>query len=298
VTVESDRPGNWGRWGEADERGTLNLLDAAAVLRALGTAATGTVIELGWPIRERGAPGVSDRPPPLHLMSIDGGDYAAGARDLNGCCVAEDYLSLPIHGRVTHVDALGHVWKGTEIFNGFSRDTVRSTGLRKCGIDKAGPVIARGVLLDIPAHLGVEHLDPDHTISAAELAGCLADVGVELRAGDAVLFRTGWPLLFAEDPVACQGGWAGLGLESAAWLAERDVSLIGSDNPSVERRPFPPGMTAPVHQLLLREYGVHMAELLDLAALAASGRATFLFISIPLRIAGGSGSPVNPVAVL
>jgi kynurenine formamidase len=290
-------PGNWGRWGTEDERGALNLVTAERVLEALRLPARGRLYSLGQPIQGRGVPMVSDRPPPIHLFRVDGGDYATGAPDSNGCRSAEDYLIMGMHGHTTHLDALGHVWSGEELYNGFPDATVRSTGMRRCGIDKAGPIATRGVLLDLAAWKEVDHLEAGETVSAADLDQCALAQGVDVGAGDAVLLRTGWSLVYASDPASYERAWPGIGLEAASWLAARDVVLVGADNPAVETRPFPEGTTAPVHQLLLRDHGIYLLELLDLEALAADAAHEFLFLTLPLRVRGATASPVNPVAI-
>jgi kynurenine formamidase len=289
--------GNWGRWGTADERGALNLVTPERVLEALRLPVHGRLYSLGQSIQGRGVPMISDRPPPIHLFRVDGGDYATGAPDSNGCRSAEDYLIMGMHGHTTHLDALGHVWSGEELYNGFPDATVRSTGMRRCGIDKAGPIATRGVLLDLARWKGVEHLEAGGSVRAADLDACAAAQGVQVGGGDAVLLRTGWPLVYATDPAGYERAWPGIGLEAAAWLAERDVVLVGADNPAVETRPFPKGTTAPVHQLLLRDHGIYLLELLDLEALAADAAHQFLFLTLPLRIRGATASPVNPVAI-
>ena len=113
----------------------------------------------------------------------------------------------------------------------------------------------------------------------------------------AVLVRTGWSAVWAEDAERYGRTSPGLGTEAATLLAQCDVVLVGADTIAVEAIPFAPGTNAPVHQLLLGAYGIHLLELLDLEALARDRVSEFLFALAPLRIAGGTGSPVNPIAV-
>jgi kynurenine formamidase len=290
--------GNWGRWGPDDETGALNLLTSASVLRALGLPKVGRVLDLSQPIQASGVPMIASRPGPVHTFYVDGGDYAVGGKLSNGCGSAEDNLFLHIHGHTTHMDSIGHVWTGDQLYNGFPSLSIRSNGMRRLGIQNVGHVITRGILLDLAADLGVEHLAPSHAITAAELAAAAEQRQITIAPGDAVLIRTGWPAVYARDRAQWEDSSPGLGPDAAAWLAERDVVLVGADNPAVEALPFPPGTTAPVHQVLLRDHGIYLLELLHLAELASARPGPFLFIAAPLRLRGGSGSPLNPLAVL
>jgi kynurenine formamidase len=291
-------PTNWGRWGTEDERGAANLVTQQKSLQALGLPQRGQVYNLAQSLQPTGVPMVSDRPHPIHLFAADGGDYAAGARQPNGCCSAEDYLIMGVHGHATHIDSLGHVWNNEHIYNGFSSNTVRGTGMRRCGIDKLGHIVTRGLLLDIPRLRGVSRLGGGETLTPDDLEQCLARNELTVEPGDAVLIRTGWFTMYGDDPVAYEAAWPGIGIDAAHWLAALDVVLVGVDNPSVESRPFPPDTTAPVHQILLRDYGIYMLELLELETLADDGVTEFLFVAAPLRFRGATGSPLSPLAIV
>ncbi|MET7992192.1 cyclase family protein [Amycolatopsis sp. NPDC005232] len=280
----------WGRWGADDERGATNLLDAPNVLSAVTEVRTGEVVRLAAPIRGGHGFGLVGRPDPLHLMVRDGGDYAAGLPERGGFGFADDILTVPTHG-VSHVDALSHVWQDGLLYNGFPSSYVTSQGARKLGIEKIPPVVTRGVFVDAAAS---RPRTPDDPVHVEELQALLAANGVELRTGDALLVRTGW---LASGLGAST--WGGLHSDCAAWLAGRDVVLVGADNPGVEV--FPSGVDdcqVPLHIELVRGHGILFAELLDLEPLAAAGRATFLFVLAPLPLVGGVGSPVVPVAIL
>src|SRR3954451_24301081 len=187
--------GNWGRWGPDDERGAANLLTPEAVRAAVGAAQDGRVLALGLPIRgstsgpaAQRVPHLAGRPLPQHYMSVDGGDYAAGARRIKGeMAVADDALILSPHGTTTHIDALAHMWGEDVLYNGHPAARVRSYGATRCGIDKAGPIVARGVLLDVAAHAGVARRSPDVRIGGDLLGEVAAAAGVEVGPGDVVL---------------------------------------------------------------------------------------------------------------
>lgn len=295
-----ERPPQWGRWGDEDERGALNLLTPERVLAALSIPTQGMVYNLGAEVRSRGVPMATGRPlpsAPMLFFTVDGGDYAAGGRLSDGLGSAEDMLFMPVHGSATHIDSLGHVWIEDQLYNGFPSASVRSQGMRRLGIQNVGHIVARGVLLDIAGAHGVDYLTAGYEIAASELAAAERAHGVQVRPGDVVLVRTGWGKRFLEDPDEYTATAPGLGAESARWLAERDVVAVGADTLALEVLPSKPGATMPVHRILLHEHGIYILELLELDGLADDGVHEFLFVALPLRIRGATGSPLNPIAI-
>ena len=284
----------WGRWGAGDERGALNLIGADQVRAAAGLVRTGEVVPLGQVI----GPGTAvppHRAPPSRFMDRDGGDYAAGAKRPGGFQFAEDTFLFATHVG-THVDALAHAWHDDQLYNGFPGASVRSTtGAQRCGADKLGPIVGRGILVDLAADGA---LDLGRAVTRTMLDRRLADDAVELLPGDVVLVRTGWLERHGGDAGAYYAGEPGLDLEAARWLADAGVAAIGCDNFAVEQLPFPEGTVFPVHQHLLRDRGIPLIEGLVLAALAAARRPAFLFVALPLALEGGTASPLAPVAVL
>jgi kynurenine formamidase len=230
-------------------------------------------------------------------MGRDGGDYAAGASRPGGFQFAEDTVMLPLH-LGTHIDALCHVWHDDALYNGFSGNTLRSTtGAQRCGADKLPPLFCRGVLLDIVRLRGTV-AGPCDSIGQTELQNAAAATGVTIQTGDVVLIRTGWlesqdtshAIDFNREP--------GIDVEAAIWLAEAGAAVIGADNFALEVLPFPPSCVFPVHQCLIRDFGIPLLEGLVLRPLAEAGATEFLFAGLPLPIAGATGSPLAPVAVL
>jgi kynurenine formamidase len=283
----------WGRWGAEDERGALNFIGPEQVRRAATLVRTGQVVTLTQPLSPK-TPVPKHRAGVQHFMGRDGGDYAAGARRPGGFQFAEDTVVLPLHIG-THIDALCHAWCDDCLYNGFPGQGTRSTtGALRCGIDKMGPIVTRGVLLDL-VRLRDAPLSPRATIGRADLE---AAASVVIEPGDAVLIRTGWlesqtdlsNVSFDEEP--------GIDVEAALWLAERSVAMVGADNFAIEAIPFPTGTVFPVHQRLIRDYGIPLLEGLDLKPFSAHGRNEFLFVAAPLPVVGGTGSPLAPVAVL
>jgi kynurenine formamidase len=282
---------NRGRWGAADERGALNLLGPATVSAAVATVASGEVVDLAQPLGEA-TPAPGGRGGVVHHMDRDAGDYALGGRVLGRSRFAEDSLTMSLHVG-THVDSLCHVWYDEELYNGHPQSAVRSNGAKRCGVEKLGPIVARGVLLDLAAEAG---LGRGEAVGRAALERCAARVGGDLRSGDAVLLRTGWYAASGDDYLT---GEPGLDLEGAAWLAAQDVAVVGADNYAIEALAGETNSAGfPVHELLLRDHGIPLIENLDLEGLADRATGTFLFVAAPLPLQGATASPLAPIAVL
>ncbi|HTO51258.1 MAG TPA: cyclase family protein [Burkholderiales bacterium] len=285
----------WGKWGAEDERGALNHIAAEQVRHAAGLVRTGRVMSLAQPLSER-TPVPGHRAPMLHFMGRDGGDYAAGGKRPGGFQFAEDTVVLPLHFG-THIDALCHAWYDDKLYNGFPSTGTRSTtGAARCGIDKMGPIVGRGVLLDLVAAVGrpLARGEPATTEILEQAAG---RARVRIEKGDVVLIRTGWIETRLASPDYYDGE-PGIDVGAARWLAERGVAAVGADNFAVEPIPFPPEQVFPVHQCLIRDFGIALIEGLVLAPLAEAEAASFLFMATPLPIRGGTGSPLVPLAVL
>lgn len=277
---------NWGRWGEDDERGAANLLSPSQVLRACGAPTHGRIYDLGIEVRQS-APVLGRRMPPLHLMSVDGGDYAAlGREDSDGS--ADDYLFMAVHGS-THVDALSHVWSDGAMYNGFSYREVRSSGASRCGIEKAGGMVTTAHVFDFRDAVGLD----GNRIGSADFAKQAGERRIEVRPGDAVLVRTGWMELNAAGVDADASPT--VSPEAADWFAECDVAVVGADNPAVEDLSAVP---LRLHRALLRDRGVYLLELLNLQEVADDEVSSGLLVLAPLRISRGVGSPVNPLLVV
>jgi kynurenine formamidase len=230
-------------------------------------------------------------------MGRDGGDYAAGAKRLGGFQFAEDTVVMPLHIG-THIDALCHAWCDSRMFNNYREETMRSTsGATRLGVEKMPPAVTRGLLLDVVGLRG-RPLHGGEVVSRADLEACLAVAQLEIEPGDAVLLHTGW--------LAAQQGVSdidfntepGIDYEAGLWLAQRDVALIGADNYAVEVLPFAEGTVFPVHQCVIRDFGIPLLEGLLLEPLVRTGRREFLFVAAALPIVGATGSPLTPLAIL
>jgi kynurenine formamidase len=231
-------------------------------------------------------------------MSLDGGDFAAGVKLPHDARAADDYIIMPTHTG-THVDALAHVWTGDQLYNGHSANYVRSYGATRCGIDKLGPLVGRGVLLDVASTKGIDVLEPGYEITAEDLEECVRTLGVDVGEGDIVLVRTGWLKAHIGNPESFHTDQPGLGLGAGRWLASRDVVAVGADNSAVEVMSWNGRRSTPnvVHQALIRDFGIPLIELMTLEGPAEDKVYEFLLVIASLPIKGGVGSPVNPIAI-
>lgn len=294
----SARKSNWGRWGESDEKGALNLLTQETVLAALRIPRTGKRYSLGIPIQRSGVPNMEYRGTPQRLTMTNHSDEAMARANggVPGVGAHEDQLIMPSHTS-THMDALCHVYSANKIYNGHPHDGVSPySGADKCGIENVDPIVGRGVLIDVAASKGVDVLPAGHVITREELAQALDQQGITLAPGDLVLIRTGWLADFMQS----QGELLpqpGIGIDAATYLAECDVALVGSDNSAVEAIPFDQDVYLGGHIVLLVDNGIHLVENLHLEELAADKCHEFLLTIGALDITGGTASPVTPVAV-
>jgi kynurenine formamidase len=294
---------NWGRWGAEDERGTLNFITPEAVKRAAGLVRRGAVFSLGLSFGADGPQiGQGGRVNPLHLMTaVDQklpADYPEAFR------YADDVMVFPLQC-ATQWDSLAHVHYDGQLYNGFPAATTTSAGAAKNGIDKVGAgIVSRGVLLDIARLKGVPRVQPGTAITPADLEEAERAARVRVETGDVLLVRTGHLSVFKTDGdrVGYMRMMPGLGVACAEWLHTRQVAALATDTNAVEVIPFEdPKTPLPLHLLCLRDMGLTLGEMFDLDALAedcaADGVCEFLFSAPPLRIAGGIGSPLNPLAI-
>ena len=202
----------------------------------------------------------------------------------------------------THVDALSHVSHDGRLHGGVSAAEAQIGGsFSVLGAEHTPFLLTRAVLLDVAATKGVEVLPAGYGVTAEDLRHSAERAGVEVGAGDVAVIRTGWARHFSE-PLTYLGkstGVPGVTVEAAEWLAAAKVATTGADTTAYEQiRPGAGHAVLPVHRVLLVESGIHIIEHLNLEAAAAQGLTEFLFVMAPLRIVGGTGSPIRPVAVV
>jgi kynurenine formamidase len=295
---------NWGRWGEDDELGTLNLITPAVRAAAGSSISSGEVISLAMPLNPDWPqlPG-SGRFNCQHLMVATGTD-ALATGDTVGW--ADDAIAMSVHGH-THWDALSHVFHRGKMFNGRSAGEVTAAGARSNDIvPVARELVTRGVLVDIAPG---SSLSRGHEIEVGELEAALERQRIELRSGDALLIRTG-----QLGRVRASSAWhefsehngllpsePGIGPSCMPWLRQRGVAAIACDNWAVEVLRGAESSRLPVHELALVYMGLVLGEMFELDQLAErcaeDGRWDFLLAAGPLPIQGAVGGPVNPLAI-
>jgi kynurenine formamidase len=200
----------------------------------------------------------------------------------------------------THIDALCHQACGLKMFGDVPVEAVESpTGYSRLGIETVPPLLCRGVLLDVAGWQGVARLPRKHGITADQLQGCATAEGVEVRAGDVLLVRSGFGALWHDEAEYLQA--AGVTKSGTLWAAERAVAAVGMDNMSwdvLDERDPETGATLFGHLYLLPQKGIYIMENLNLEELARDRCYTFAFIGIPLKFQGATGSPLRPVALV
>ena len=197
----------------------------------------------------------------------------------------------------THFDALGHIAKEGQIHGvGEIAQWQNYDGLKKGGIHEVAPVVARGVLLDIAGLEETPCLDSDYMIGTQALEKAANRQGIQIEKGDAVLIRTGW-IKYFQEPVKYTShhkGCPGLIGEGAEWLVAKGARYVGADTIALEKTP---SANLPVHVILLVNNGIHIIEAMNLEEIARDKVHEFLFMVSPLKIRGGTASPVRPIAL-
>jgi kynurenine formamidase len=282
---------NWGRWGDDDQLGALNVITPAVTATAAATVRTGRTVSCARPLDTVSS---ADNPSPVaHHMT---GTATEG--------MGADYFAISPHGFATsHIDALCHIFHEGKIFNGYSAETVTAHGATKLGIHRLRDgIVTRGVLLDIPALRGVDALEPGEPIFPEDLEAAETKAGLTVRPGDALLVRTGrWQWRRTHGAWDAGSLAAGLDASCLPWLRERDVATLGSDCVSDVLPSRVDGVGMPIHTIVIAAMGVHLMDNLDLdtlgAACAEETRWEFLLTVAPLVLRRGTASPVNPIAL-
>jgi kynurenine formamidase len=297
---------NWGRWGERDEKGALNYITADKRRSAAGLVRHGRTFSLAIPVANGRGPqrGLGGRINPLHFMTATGCDPAGGVELGRGCRYTDDFLALTVQGG-TQWDALCHIFYGDDLYNGHPATSVTSGGAARNGIDKVhADFVSRGVLLDVARDKGVECLEPGQAIRTADLEAAERAQRVAVGSGDILLVRTGQMSTVGKNFTnwsVFHGKEAGLHWETAAWLDERQVAAVAADNSMVEASGVLDGVHVPFHMLALCNLGIHLGEFWYLEELALDcardGVYEFLLVAQGLPIVGGTGTPVNPLAL-
>lgn len=289
---------NWNRWGPEDQRGALHFLTAERIAAATGLVRDGLTVSLSLPLNTTRA---IDNPVPAdHYMTAPPGLEAAE----EPVEFMKDYVGVDYHNDGhTHIDALCHVAYQGRLYNGRSATVVTDQGASIDSIEVLGDgLVGRGVLLDIPRVRGVPWLEPGAHVFAEDLEAAERDQDARVVEGDILLVRTGHSRRLAEvGPWNTRESKAGLHPTALRFVGSRAVAALGSDGNSDTAPSSTEGIDFPIHALAINAMGLHLLDYLQFEALALAcehaRRWKFLFIAAPLRIVGGTGSPINPIAV-
>ena len=301
LTQLASRVSNAGRWGPDDQRGTLNHIDPAAVLRGVAAARQGKVFSLAIPFDEDGPqtgmiPGRAN--PVRRMLSVN----LAYTGDPEDFCTSDDAVTMGVQA-ATHWDALAHVSYGGRMYNGVDAGVVDETGAARLGIDAVGPLVSRGLLADVARVHGVDHFDEGYAVTGEDLDAAMALGEVAPEPGDVLLVRTGQQhFLRAGDRARFADPSPGLSTRSVEWLHDHDIAAVATDTLVFEVWPCEdPAALLPVHLLHLVDMGLLQGQLWNLDPLAADcaddGRYECLLCATPLPLTRAVGGPVAPTAV-
>lgn len=285
----------WGKYSNPSA-GAWEAVGPESAIEAASLVKTGTTVSMALPWNTTSGPGNAN--PALHYMTD------LGVREAPEPSCNKDFIGVDYHGKaVSHLDALSHIAYKGQLYDGNnSRDTVTAVGANFGSVTALGTLVAPAVLLDFTVLFDEPWLEPGRAIRASDILAAEEKLGVKIQPGDAVLIRSGhfrrqreWGVW---DP---SNSSAGLHVDCMPLLAERGISVLGGDGDS-DVRPSPtPGIHSPIHILAITAMGLPLLDNLDLEALGQAckdeGRYRFMFVVAPLNIPGGTGSPVNPIAV-
>jgi kynurenine formamidase len=285
-------------WGAADRRGALNYITPAEVLAAVGEVRLGRAATLAAPVETGLTP---DNPDPgQHQMTQTADDARA-----SGLSFATDRLAMNVHGNVnSHLDALCHVMYDGVLYNGVPASTVTAAGAIELSVEVAKDgIVGRGVLLDIPRLRGVPWLEPGDHVMADDLIAAEEAQHVRVGPGDLLFIRVGHRRRRDElGPWDAARARAGLHPTALELLAQRQIAVLGSDSNNDTAPSAAESVDFPVHVLAINALGLHLLDYLqfgDVVPLCEQARRwSFLCVIAPLRLLAGTGSPVNPIAIL
>ncbi|MCW2616693.1 MAG: hypothetical protein JWN08_3687 [Frankiales bacterium] len=305
----ADSPSNWGKWGPDDEVGSLNYLGPEQVLAAAQLVTSGKTFTLqrliGDPKGDPVWPGrtPAERTQILDESTWDGDDAPAYPGGLH---YADDKINAFLQGSTLY-DGLGHVWYGGQFWNGYDARTTVG-GLERASVEPIAQrgVVGRGVLLDMARFRGKDNLAAAETFTHEDLLACAEAQGTTIRPRDILVVRTNFLKLFFDLGEAFYEDFCEPGLvyspELVQWFQDMEIPNLVTDTIANEVT-FDPnnGVALVLHNALMRNLGVTLTEIADLEALAQDcaddGKYDFLYVAAPLKVAKGSGSPVNPVAI-
>ncbi len=304
-----DSPSNWGKWGPDDEVGGLNYLGPQEVVAAAGLISDGKVFTLQRLIGDpKGDPVWPGRTPAERTQIFDESSWEGDDAPAfpGGLHYADDKISAFLQGS-TQYDALGHVWHDGKLWNGYEASTTVG-GMDKASVEPIAQrgVVGRAVLLDMARFRGKKTLETAETFTHEDLIECAKAQGVELRKRDIILIRTNYLQLFFDLGDKFYEGFCEPGLvyspELVQWFQDMEIPNLVTDTIANEVTTDPNnGVALVLHNALMRNLGVTFTEITDLEELAADcaedGRYEFFYAAAPIKVALGSGAPVNPIAI-
>lgn len=283
------------RWGADDEIGSTNLITAESVRKAVQLVETGRTYGLGIVI-DSTTPAYPPRG--LSLTIVQPGQQEA-ARP-NADVTYNDDIFMGWLGIGSQLDGLGHIGREGMYYNcNHAHDFAAIDGLKKLGIEKVPPMVARGIVLDMAGHFGVENLEAGQHFSVADVQAVEDKQGTPIYEGDVVLFHTGWTDAKLEsDPATWGSVEPGISEEVAAYLVERNVVAVGADTWAVDViPPQHPDRPFPGHVLFLRDSGIFILEVMNTGPLVRDGVHEFLFVLGQAKIRGAVQMMINPIAI-
>ncbi len=305
-----DSPSNWGKWGPDDEVGALNYLGPEQVLAAARLVTSGKTFTLQRLIGDpKGDPVWPGRTPAERTQILDESNWDEGGTGPaypGGLHYADDKINAFLQGS-TQYDALGHVWFDGKIWNGYDARTTIG-GLEKASVEPIAQrgVVGRAVLLDMARFLGKDNLASAETFTHEDLQACAKAQGITIEKRDILIIRTNFLKLFFELGDKFYEGFCEPGLvyspELVQWFADMEIPNLVTDTIANEVTMDPNnGVALVLHNALMRNLGITLTEIADLELLAedcaADKQYAFLYVAAPLKVAKGSGSPVNPVVI-
>ena len=279
---------NWGRWGKDDELGAANLITDAKRKQALALAKLGIVVGLAHPPLTEAAP--DNGSPFEHTMNPG---------------FSTDTYRVSYHGYAhSHIDALCHILYKNQTYNGHAREEVLTAkGCTKLSVQNLkNGIVTRGILIDIPRLRNLPYLEPGTPVFVEDLEAWEKQARIKVAPGDAIFLRTGrWARRAKLGPWAISRNEAGYHASVAPWLKERGVSFLGSDDAQDVTPSLVEGVALPVHTLAITAMGIDILDNQDLEAVAEMAakhnRWEFLLTVAPIPVTGGTGFPVNALAI-
>jgi kynurenine formamidase len=284
------------KWGPNDEAGAANYMTPALTLQASKLVKSGKVYSLGIEVNTS-TPAYPPRTCSLYIVQPGQVGSAEGLGPTH-TTYNDDILNC-WNGIGTQIDGLGHIGVGDRYYNGNKWAEFATTGgLKKLGTEKIPPIVARGVLLDMAAHFGVEVMKEGQAFNKADIEAAAKKQGVEIKQGDVVIFHTGWLSLINKDPKRFGSVEPGLGREGARYLVSKGVIAIGADTWGLEAIPFEKDSGVfEVHQILLPMSGTYILENINTAELVKDKAYEFMFVLGHNKYQGAVQSMINPVAI-